>query len=133
MDKHPASIAITDFTYDLPQEKIAEHPLPNRDGSKLLIYKNGEISESVFKNIDQQLEDGSVLIFNNTRVVQARLNFQNAKGQNIEVFCLEPFQQELDITQAMLLTQKVRWTCLVGNLKKWRDEALTLSNNDLTL
>lgn len=133
MDTHPATIAITNFTYDLPQDKIAEHPLANRDESKLLIYKNETISESVFKNIDEQLEEGSVLIFNDTRVVQARLNFQNAKGQNIEVFCLEPFHTGLDITQAMLVTQKVQWNCLVGNLKKWRDEELTLSNKDVTL
>lgn len=131
--RHPSLIEIADYTYDLPQEKIAAYPLVNRDESKLLIYKNKTITESVFKNADEFLEDGSVLIFNNTRVVQARLNFQNSKQQNIEVFCLEPFQSDLDITQAMLSTEKVFWKCLVGNLKKWRDEDLVLKINEITL
>ncbi|MBA2613785.1 MAG: S-adenosylmethionine:tRNA ribosyltransferase-isomerase [Bacteroidetes bacterium] len=133
MSIHPSFISITDYTYDLPQEKIANYPLANRDASKLLLYKNGEISETGFKNIADNLEAESVLIFNNTRVVQARLNFLNTKGQAIEVFCLEPFLDDLDITQAMLSTQKVNWKCLVGNLKKWRDEELVLTSNDITL
>jgi len=133
MSKHPSSIKIADYTYDLPQEKIAAYPLANRDASKLLVYKNNNITENNFKNIDQFLQEESVLIFNNTRVVQARLNFQNSKQQNIEVFCLEPFQADLDITQAMLSAKKVLWKCLVGNLKKWRDEDLTLSVNGINL
>ncbi len=133
MNKHPSLIEISDYIYDLPQEKIANYPLQNRDASKLLIYKNKTISENSFKNIDQFLEEESVLIFNNTRVVQARLNFQNSKQQAIEVFCLEPFQADLDITQAMLSTQKVLWKCLGGNLKKWRDEDLTLILENISL
>lgn len=133
MTQHPSSIQISDYTYDLPQEKIAAYPLENRDASKLLIYKNKSISESTFNNIDQFLEEESVLIFNNTRVVQARLNFQNSKQQGIEVFCLEPFQQDLDITQAMLSNQKVLWKCLVGNFKKWRDEDLVLNTENISL
>ncbi len=133
MSQHPSSIQITDYTYDLPQEKIANYPLENRDASKLLIYKNKTISDNIFKNIDEFLEAESILIFNNTRVVQARLNFQNSKQQAIEVFCLEPFQQDLDITQAMLSTQKVLWKCLVGNLKKWRDEDLNLDLESISL
>jgi S-adenosylmethionine:tRNA ribosyltransferase-isomerase len=131
--RHPSLIEIADYTYDLPQGKIAAYPLANRDESKLLIYKNKTITESIFKNADEFLEEGSVLIFNNTRVVQARLNFQNSKQQNIEVFCLEPFQSDLDITQAMLSTERVFWKCLVGNLKKWRDEDLVLKINEITL
>lgn len=133
MNKHPSLIEISDYTYDLPSEKIANYPLESRDASKLLIYKNNTITENVFKNVDEFLEEESVLIFNNTRVVQARLNFQNSKQQNIEVFCLEPFQAHLDITQAMLSTQKVLWKCLVGNLKKWRDEELTLVLENISL
>ena len=133
MSSHPSSIAITDYTYDLPQEKIANYPLQNRDASKLLLYKNAEISETVFKNIADHLEEESILIFNNTRVVQARLNFLNEKDQAIEVFCLEPYQEDLDITQAMLSTHKVKWKCLVGNLKKWREEELALSINEISL
>ncbi|MEO6302438.1 MAG: S-adenosylmethionine:tRNA ribosyltransferase-isomerase [Bacteroidia bacterium] len=132
MDQHPSSISISDFTYDLPQEKIAERPLADRDASKLLIYRQGEISETVFKNISSQLEEESVLIFNNTRVVQARLNFVNTKGQAIEVFCLEPLQA-VDIAQAMLVRESTQWKCLVGNLKKWREEGLSLTINDITL
>lgn len=133
MNSHPSLIAITDYTYDLPQEKIANYPLQNRDASKLLLYKNEEISETIFKNIADHLEQESVLIFNNTRVVQARLNFLNEKEQAIEVFCLEPYQEDLDITQAMLSTHKVKWKCLVGNLKKWREEELALSINEISL
>ncbi len=133
MSSHPSLIAITDYTYDLPQEKIANYPLENRDASKLLLYKNEEISETIFKNIADHLEEESVLIFNNTRVVQARLNFLNEKQQAIEVFCLEPYQEDLDITQAMLSTQNVKWKCLVGNLKKWREEELVLRRSEMTL
>ena len=133
MNMHPASINILDFTYDLPQEKIAEFPLPNRDDSKLLVYKNGEIKESVFKNITDYLPEECVLIFNDTRVIQARLFFQTAKEQKIEVFCLEPFNGAIDITQAMLSTKTVLWNCLVGNLKKWRDEVLSLTINEISV
>jgi S-adenosylmethionine:tRNA ribosyltransferase-isomerase len=133
MDQHPSNISIADYTYDLPQEKIAEQPLANRDDSKLLIYKNETISESVFKNIAEFLPQNSILIFNNTRVVQARLYFKTAKGQKIEVFCLEPFNTEIDITQAMLSTKTVFWKCLVGNLKKWKDEELSTTINGFTL
>ncbi len=133
MERHPSLISISDFTYDLPQEKIAEFPLANRDASKLLVYKDQNISESIFKNLNQFLEEESVLIFNNTRVVQARLNFKNTKEQNIEVFCLEPLQASLDITRAMLGKEKVMWKCLVGNLKKWRDGDLELKTNSISL
>ena len=133
MNRHPASINILDFTYDLPQEKIAEYPLQNRDDSKLLVYKNGEIKESVFKNITDYLPEECVLIFNDTRVIQARLFFQTAKEQKIEVFCFEPFNGAIDITQAMLSTKTVLWNCLVGNLKKWRDEVLSLTINEISV
>jgi S-adenosylmethionine:tRNA ribosyltransferase-isomerase len=133
MNRHPASIDILDFTYDLPQEKIAEFPLPNRDDSKLLVYNNGEINESVFKNISDYLPEECILIFNDTRVIQARLFFQTAKEQKIEVFCLEPFNGAIDITQAMLSTKTVLWNCLVGNLKKWRDEVLSLTINEISV
>lgn len=86
MDQHPSNISIADYTYDLPQEKIAEQPLANRDDSKLLIYKNETISESVFKNIAELLPQNSILIFNNTRVVQARLYFQTQKDKKLKCF-----------------------------------------------
>jgi S-adenosylmethionine:tRNA ribosyltransferase-isomerase len=133
MSQHPSLLDILDFTFDLPQEKIAEYPLQNRDDAKLLVYKNEAISESVFKNITEFLPEECVLIFNDTRVVQARLFFQTAKEQSIEVFCLEPFNAAIDITQAMLSTKTVLWKCLVGNLKKWRDEVLSVTINDITV
>jgi S-adenosylmethionine:tRNA ribosyltransferase-isomerase len=133
MNRHPASINILDFTYDLPQEKIAEYPLQNRDDSKLLVYKNGEIKESVFKNITDYLPEECVLIFNDTRVIQARLFFQTAKEQKIEVFCFEPFNGAIDITQAMLSTKTVLCNCLVGKLIKWRDEVLSLTINEISV
>lgn len=133
MSQHPSLLDILDFTYDLPQEKIAEYPLQNRDDAKLLVYKNEAISEFVFKNITEFLPKECILIFNDTRVVQARLFFQTAKEQNIEVFCLEPFNAAIDITQAMLSTKTVLWKCLVGNLKKWREEVLSVTINEITV
>lgn len=133
MSQHPSLISIIDYTYDLPQEKIADYPLANRDDAKLLVYNNRVITESIFKNITEFLPEESTLIFNNTRVVQARLNFENSKSQKIEVFCLEPFATEQDISQAMLTTKAVLWKCLVGNLRKWQHEILSLKINDVTL
>lgn len=133
MSVHPSSISITDFTYDLPQEKIADYPLVNRDDAKLLVFKNEVITESVFKDITNYLPAESILIFNNTRVVQARINFENSKSQKIEVFCLEPFKEDEDISQAMTVTGKVLWKCLVGNLRKWQDEVLSVNLNGVTL
>ena len=133
MIDHPSDIAIADYNYHLPSEKIADYPIVKRDESKLLVYKNGQISESVFKKIDAFIEDESVLIFNNTRVIQARLNFKNEKEQAIEIFCLEPHQLNLDAAQAMLTKQSINWKCLVGNLKKWRTQQLTKTINEITL
>lgn len=131
--KHPSEISILDFTYDLPPEKIAVYPLQNRDESKLLIYKNGQISEDQFKNIDMVIEPGSLLVFNNTKVINARLQFLNTKQQAIEIFCLEPNASRQDVSMAMLAQKEVRWNCLVGNLKRWKDESLTLVKDNVTL
>ena len=93
---HPKQIAISinDFTYHLPNEKIALHPLQQRDQSKLLIYKNGEIKEGIYKNIADHLPENSLLIFNNTKVIPARILFKKETGGTIEIFCLEPFVQK---------------------------------------
>lgn len=131
--KHPSQISILDFTYDLPQEKIATYPLAERDQSKLLIYKNGEIRESVFKNISEELAAGTLLVFNKTKVIRARLNFENSKGQAIELFCLEPNEANAELTLAMAAQGKVRWNCLVGNLRQWKEQTITLSKNEITL
>ena len=129
---HPKDLSIQDFTYNLPDDKIAKFPLPKRDESKLLIYKNGNISESIYKNLPQALPENTLLVFNNTKVVEARLLFKNSTGANIELFCLEPADDYADITTAMLQKQKVLWKCLVGNAKKWKDDFLVkeiLHNN----
>lgn len=117
---HPKRLAIKDFTYELPDERIAHHPLPERDGSKLLIYQEGKISEDVYHHIDQYLPADSLLLFNNTRVVAARLLFQKPTGASIEIFCLEPHSTYSDITTAMMQKGKVTWMCLVGGFSKWK-------------
>ena len=83
-------ISIEDYNYSLPDERIAKFPLPKRDESKLLLYRDGKVSESIFKHITDYLPEGSLMVFNNTRVIQARLLFQRATGAQIEVFCLDP-------------------------------------------
>ncbi len=122
--KDPKNLSIKDYTYSLPEEKIAKYPLAERDGSKLLIYKQGNITEEFYKNIANQLPQESLLIFNNTKVVEARLLFQKPSGGVIEIFCLEPHEQYADITSAMLQKEKVLWHCLVGGASKWKNGQL---------
>ncbi len=117
---HPKYLQISNFAYNLPDERIAKFPLPERDQSKLLVYKNGTIGNTIYKNIAEQLPAKSLLIFNDTRVVAARLLFQKTTGALIEVFCLEPGFEYPDITTAMLQKSKVRWKCLVGGANKWK-------------
>ncbi len=117
---HPKNLSITDFTYLLPEDKIANYPLAERDASKLLIYKEGNITEDVYKNIASHIPAKSLLLFNNTKVVEARLLFQKPTGGIIEIFCLEPHEQYGDITTAMLQHGKVLWQCLVGGASKWK-------------
>lgn len=117
---HPKDLSIQQFNYNLPEDKIAKFPLENRDQSKLLVYKNCSINSLIFNQIHEQLPKNSFMIFNNTKVVEARLQFQNANGTAIEIFCLEPSNEYGDITSAMLQKQKVIWKCLVGKAKKWK-------------
>lgn len=120
----PKKISIRDYSYDLPELRIAKHPLEKRDESRLLLYKKGSISEDVYLHLDTHLPSGSLLIFNNTRVVEARLLFKKSTGSVIELFCLEPSDDYHDITSAMLQKGKVLWKCLVGGAKKWKSEVL---------
>jgi S-adenosylmethionine:tRNA ribosyltransferase-isomerase len=130
---HPSKILIGDFTYHLPEEKIAHYPLEKRDESKLLVYKSGqEIIEEKFKNISNYLPQKTVLVFNNTRVIPARLNFLTDKAKGIEIFCLEP-SGYIEVSAAMAAQKNTRWNCLVGNLKQWKQELLSLSKNNITL
>lgn len=123
---NPKNISINDYTYDLPEEKIAKYPLSERDESKLLVYQNGVIKQSIYKNLSAEVPKNSLLIFNNTKVVEARLLFTKSTGSTIEIFCLEPANNYADITTAMLQKEKVLWKCLVGGAKKWKEELLTL-------
>lgn len=116
----PETLSIKDFTYLLPEERIAKYPLPERDASKLLIYKDGTITENIYKNIDDHLPKESLLVFNDTKVVEARLLFQKSTGGVIEIFCLEPHEQYPDITTAMMQPEKVLWHCLIGGASKWK-------------
>lgn len=117
---HPKDISILDYTYELPNERIAKYPLKERDQSKLLVYKDERIAEDTYINLDQHLPKNSFLVFNNTKVVEARLLFQKPTGGVIEVFCLEPHEQYADITSAMLTKEKVWWKCMVGGASKWK-------------
>lgn len=121
---HPKELSIIDFTYELPDERIARYPLAERDQSKLLIYRNGQISETIYAELAAHIPANSLLVFNNTKVVEARLLFEKPNGGRIEIFCLEPHEQYGDITTAMLQKGKVWWKCLVGGAKKWKEGAL---------
>ncbi len=116
-------IKISDFTYNLPDERIAKYPLPERDSSKLLTWKNGTIGEDTFSNCTTYLPENAQLVFNNTRVIHARLFFRKESGAKIEIFCLEPIQPA-DYQISFQETQKVSWKCMVGNSKKWKEGIL---------
>lgn len=124
MNSSPKQLQIKDFDYNLPDEKIAKHPLAERDASKLLIYKHGEIKTDNFIHLAGYLPENALIIFNNTKVVEARLLFKKPSGTTIEIFCLEPAGDYADITTAMLQHEHVLWKCLAGNAKKWKDEIL---------
>ena len=122
-------IQISDYNYELPDERIAKFPMEQRDHSKLLLYRQGEVGEDVFYNLPKYLPKGALMVMNNTRVIQARLHFRksNEKGENtgalIEIFLLEP-AQPADYEQMFQTTDRCAWLCLVGNLKKWKEGSL---------
>lgn len=118
------NIHITDYNYDLPDERIAKFPLKERDHSKLLVYKHGEVSEDVFYNLPSHLPQGALMVFNNTKVIQARMHFRKETGALIEVFLLEPFAPA-DYEQMFQTTCHCSWLCIVGNMKKWKSGALS--------
>jgi|ERR1043165_4942881 S-adenosylmethionine:tRNA ribosyltransferase-isomerase len=122
---HPKELQIKDFTYDLPEDRIAKYPLSERDLSKLLVYRDGKIEENTYRNIGQYIPEGSLLVFNNTRVIPARLFFQNATGAKIEIFCLEPTDAK-DMVSVMSQKGSARWNCMIGRANKWKEKVLTL-------
>lgn len=111
------------LNYELPDDRIAKYPLAERDASKLLVWKNGGIQDSTFRSLPDFLPEGSLLVFNNTKVIRARLPFQKKTGARIEIFCLEP-DTPADYQLSFQQTQTCRWNCMVGNLKKWKGEEL---------
>lgn len=121
----PKSIQIKDYNYPLPDERIAKYPLPERDSSKLLLYRHGDISEDRFVRLSDYLPEHSLMVFNNTKVVQARLHFRKETGAQIEVFILEP-ALPLEYQENFLSRGQCEWLCLVGNLKKWKSDTLSL-------
>lgn len=117
---------ITDFSYDLPDEKIAKHPLEQRDASKLLVYKNGKIIDESFVNCANYLPEHSFIVFNNTRVIHARIILSKPTGAKIEILCLEPHEPK-NYEQSFAQIGECSWKCVVGNAKKWKDEPLQLT------
>lgn len=129
MSIDPRNIRISDFTYTLPQERIAETPLPARDASKLLCYKNGHIHSDTFQNIAAQLPQQTLLVLNDTKVIEARLLFQKPTGGVIEIFCLEPHRASMEQT---LSTQgPVQWHCLIGGASKWKSGQILQKNMEV--
>lgn len=121
-----SSIPIADFRYELPESRIARYPLPDRAASKLLLYQKGRIGHSGFNSLPDHLPEDSWLVFNNTKVIQARLDFHKESGARIEIFCLEPVDPA-DYQQAFQAEEQATWLCLVGNVKKWKTGPVMLS------
>jgi S-adenosylmethionine:tRNA ribosyltransferase-isomerase len=120
-------IDIKDYNYDLPDERIAKYPLSERDMSKLLVYRNGDIQVEGFTSMPNQLPEGHLMVFNDTKVVPARLHFQRETGAHIEIFCLEPVLPE-EYVSMFAVTDRCRWKCIVGNVKRWKGDTLYLYN-----
>jgi len=126
----PEELSIDSFDYPLTEDRIAKYPLAIRDQSKLLIYNSGanrQIQEKIYRQLDEEIPGGSLLVFNNTKVVEARLIFKKDTGSKIELFCLEPGGNYPDITTAMGQKSTVLWKCLVGGAKKWKNGALKMN------
>lgn len=121
---HPKNLSINSFNYDLPEEKIAVYPLPQRDESKLLIYNNGHVSEDIYKNISAHLPKDSFLVFNDTKVIKARILFQKTTGAVIEIFCLEPYEKIKDYAVVLQQKNSAKWKCMIGGAGKWKEKFL---------
>jgi len=119
----PEKISAKDFDYNLPEENIAKYPVKQREKSKLLLYQKGKIAQDIFENIHNYLPEGQPMVFNNAQVVYSRLLFQKPTGANIEIFCLEPSQPK-EYAQTFQQTSSATWLCMVGNLKKWKEDVL---------
>ena len=120
---------IEDYNYPLDDDRIAKYPLPERDASKLLVYRRGMVTERIFRDIAQELPEGAVMVFNDTKVVPARLHFQRPTGAHIEIFCLQP-EAPNEYNLAFATTEECTWKCVIGNAKRWKDDILHLYNPD---
>ena len=120
-------IHIEDYNYPLPDERIAKYPLAERDATKLLHYKNGRIEERVFRELPDLLDSDDRMVFNDTKVVPARLHFQRESGAHIEIFCLEPVNP-VEYNLAFAASESCVWKCVIGNAKKWKNDVLHLYN-----
>ena len=133
---NPKEIKISEYTYNLPDERIAKYPLPERDNSNLLVYKKGDIQKKNFKNVSSFFSDEDLLIFNNTKVIQARIHFRKETGAKIEIFCLEPIEPS-DYVLSFQANENCKWKCIVGNSKKWKEGSLkkiiNVNNQNITL
>ncbi|MFH0895879.1 MAG: S-adenosylmethionine:tRNA ribosyltransferase-isomerase [Bacteroidota bacterium] len=127
----PSEISLQNFNYELPGEKIALTPAPNRDASKLLVCKNNSVEHRMFRDIPDYLPSQSLIVFNNTRVINARLLFKKETGAEIEIFLLEPYNHTSE--QAFASKKSVVWKCLVGNARKWREVMLEMQMHDFVL
>lgn len=134
---HPKDLSINDFDYWLPEEKIAFFPLQERDQSKLLIYRNGNIEGDIYKNLADHLPEKSLLIFNDTKVIKARILFTKETGSVIEIFCLEPYELINDYAVVLQRKNSVRWKCMIGGAGKWKQKSLekkiTINDNAIIL
>lgn len=129
---HPSQIRIEDYTYQLPDERIAKYPLAQRDQSKLLVFQQGNISEDVYTSLAAYIPENALLVFNNTKVVHARIFFETETGAKVEVFCLEPIGQP-EMASAMSAKGTAKWKCMVGRASKWKEKVLTKQIGDITL
>jgi S-adenosylmethionine:tRNA ribosyltransferase-isomerase len=123
MEEGYINIRISDYSYDLPDDKIAKYPLPQRDASRLLTWNGKTINDIIFKELPSVMDPQALLVFNNTRVIRARLHFRKDNGAEIEIFCLEPHEPH-DYAQNLSSSGNVEWKCLIGNLKRWKQGIL---------
>jgi S-adenosylmethionine:tRNA ribosyltransferase-isomerase len=134
---HPKAISISDYNYTLPDNRIAAYPIAERDNAKLLVYKNGDVSETTYRHIATHIAPGSLLVFNNTRVIQARILFTKPSGGVIEIFCLEPYEAFNEYNTIMQKTGHVQWKCLIGGASKWKEgnlkKTIVYKGDEITL
>ena len=119
---------IEDFSYDLPDARIAKYPLDSRDASKLLIYREGKCSDTIFSELPKYLPDSALMVFNDTKVVPARLFFRRSSGAHIEIFCLQPVSPA-EYTEAFAACGRCSWECVIGNAKRWKDDLLSYDSD----